>query len=70
MKGGWEAWSKEMQAYCEQDVEVLVKLWKMLEKEAYSEEAVELRAPIRRAGIQGGARGVPVQRGEGRRVVC
>lgn len=31
-KGGWEAWSPAMQAYCEQDVQVSAKLWAEQEK--------------------------------------
>lgn len=29
-RGGWEAWSKEMQDYCEQDIEVTCNLWDRL----------------------------------------
>jgi DNA polymerase-1 len=32
----WAEWSEEMHAYCEQDVEVTVALWRFLEKEARS----------------------------------
>lgn len=40
--GGWEAWSQEMQDYCEQDVEVTYSLYKHLAIDDYSKQAVEL----------------------------
>ena len=39
---GWDQWSTEMQEYCEQDVRVLAKLWRMLMKRPYAERAVEI----------------------------
>jgi DNA polymerase-1 len=45
-KGGWENWSPEMQAYCEQDIEVTYALYKMIEAKAYSAEAIELEHAV------------------------
>lgn len=46
----WQEWSPEMQSYCENDVLVTVKLWERiqwsLEKEKWSEEAVELEHDV------------------------
>ena len=39
---GWGQWSTEMHEYCEQDVRVLVKLWRMLMRRPYAERAVQL----------------------------
>lgn len=41
-QGGWEQWSEEMQHYCEQDVEVTDRLWKLIESKDYSARAIEL----------------------------
>ena len=40
--GGWEAWSQEMQDYCEQDVEVTFSLYKHLAIDDYSKKAIDL----------------------------
>lgn len=42
--GGFEKWSPEMQRYCEQDVTVLTKLWKLCVKKQYAEFAVEIES--------------------------
>lgn len=44
--GGWAEWSQEMHDYCEQDVEVLWKLWLHIEKQHYSQEAIELEHQV------------------------
>ena len=41
-EGGFEVWSQEMQAYCEQDVRVTKKLYDYLKPEAYSPRAIAL----------------------------
>jgi DNA polymerase-1 len=45
-KGGWDSWSREMQEYCEQDIEVTTKLFHKLmerkEKHGYSDYCIEL----------------------------
>lgn len=38
----WQAWSPEMQSYCEQDVHVTHWLWKTIQKKDYSEQAISL----------------------------
>lgn len=54
-KGGWASWSPEMQAYCEQDVQVTTKLWERIQKRLsgedgdkvpWSEECVELEHSV------------------------
>lgn len=35
-------WSEEMQKYCELDVEVTYEFWKLIQKQNYSQEAIEL----------------------------
>lgn len=44
--GGWEEWSPEMQSYCEQDVEVNVKLYNKLMSKEPSSESVELEHAV------------------------
>ena len=41
-EGGFEAWSQDMQDYCEQDVRVTQKLYDYLRPETYSQRAVDL----------------------------
>lgn len=38
----WSVWTPAMQGYCEQDVEVTHALWKLIEKQQYSEQAIQL----------------------------
>jgi DNA polymerase I-like protein with 3'-5' exonuclease and polymerase domains len=38
----WSTWTPEMQEYCEQDVQVTLTLYKMLQNHSYSEEAIKL----------------------------
>lgn len=38
----WACWTPELQAYCEQDVEVLHKLYRHILKQDYSQQALEL----------------------------
>ena len=40
--GDFSKWSQEMQDYCEKDVEVTYELFKLIEKQKYSQEAIEL----------------------------
>ena len=40
--GDFSKWSPEMQKYCEQDVEVTYELFKLIEKQKYSQEAIKL----------------------------
>lgn len=39
---GWAEWSQEMQDYCERDIEVTQKFWRVIKSKAYSEEAIQL----------------------------
>jgi len=39
-KGPWDAWSQDMETYCEQDVEVNYHLWQFLEHAAYPEMSI------------------------------
>lgn len=39
---GWAEWSQEMQDYCERDIEVTQKFWRVIKSTAYSEEAIQL----------------------------
>jgi DNA polymerase I-like protein with 3'-5' exonuclease and polymerase domains len=41
-KGPWDTWTPEMQEYCVQDVNVNTELWKLIKKQDYSEQAIEL----------------------------
>lgn len=41
-KEQFEVWSQEMQTYCERDVEITYKLYKLIENVNYSKEAIEL----------------------------
>ena len=41
-EGGFDAWSKDLQDYCEVDVAVLVSLWNLLQEKPYAEAAVTL----------------------------
>ena len=45
-QGGWECWSEEMQRYCEQDVEVTDRLWKLIKSKTYSDRAIELEHQV------------------------
>jgi DNA polymerase-1 len=48
-KGPWDKWSPEMQAYCEQDVEVTTKLWALCQQrlsEDWGPECVELEHEV------------------------
>lgn len=38
----WKNWSQEMEDYCEQDVRVTNLLWELIQKQRYSEKAIEL----------------------------
>ena len=38
----WSAWSPEMQMYCEQDTNVTLALWQLVESRNYSEQALEI----------------------------
>lgn len=44
----WGSWSQEMQDYCEQDVEVTLRLWKKLVGKGFSEESIQLEHDVRR----------------------
>jgi DNA polymerase I len=41
-KGPWDLWSPTMQTYCEQDVEVTMKLWKSLQKKPIAEKCLSI----------------------------
>jgi hypothetical protein len=45
-QGGWDAWSQEMQTYCEIDVEVTHKLWLYLKPWDYSQTAIDLEHEV------------------------
>jgi hypothetical protein len=45
--GGWAEWSPDMQYYCEVDVEVTERLWKLIESKEPSEKSVELEHQVR-----------------------
>ena len=45
-QGGWEQWSTEMQTYCEQDVVVLDRLWKLINEQDYSHQAISLEHEV------------------------
>ena len=44
--GDFSKWSQEMQDYCEKDVEVTYELFKLIEKQKYSQEAIELEHDV------------------------
>ena len=39
---GWAEWTQEMQDYCERDIEVTQKLYRVMKSKRYSEEAIQL----------------------------
>jgi DNA polymerase-1 len=41
-KDGWEHWSPKMQTYCEQDVEVTLKLWESIQKKPIAEKCLKI----------------------------
>ena len=41
-EGGFDAWSRDLQEYCERDTEVLAKLWHTMQRLPYSERAVKM----------------------------
>ncbi|MDX0270912.1 DNA polymerase [Sinorhizobium meliloti] len=43
----WGTWSRDMQDYCEQDVEVTAKLWHRLLTKGFSEESISLEHHVR-----------------------
>lgn len=45
-KGGWDAWSYDMQSYCEQDIAVTAKLWAALTAEEWPEESIDLEHSV------------------------
>lgn len=55
--GGWDAYTPEMGAYCQQDVEVLHELFKHLKQQWYTEEALELEHKARWRSVQMTERG-------------
>jgi len=55
--GDFSEWSEEMQKYCELDVEVTYKLFKLIEKQKYSEEAIQLEHEFAKCIIQQEAHG-------------
>lgn len=38
----WQTWTPDMQSYCEQDVEVTLKLWDLIKRQRYSQRAIDL----------------------------
>lgn len=44
----WAEWSQEMEDYCRQDVNVTVKLWKLIKGKQYSEESIQLEHDFRK----------------------
>lgn len=44
--GGWASWNPEMEEYCEQDVEVLEKLYDLLESKQYSKRAIDIEHQV------------------------
>ena len=43
----WAEWSQAMEDYCRQDVEVTVRLWKLIKGKKYSEESIQLEHDFR-----------------------
>lgn len=43
----WDTWTPEMEDYCEQDVEVAAALFKLIESENYSQEAIALEMEVK-----------------------
>ena len=44
--GGWEEWNEEMHSYAIQDTVVTDSLWKLIEKKAYSPQAIALEHKV------------------------
>lgn len=44
--GGWENWSPEMQAYCEQDVAVLKRIVQVIYKDGFSQQAYDIEHAV------------------------
>jgi len=47
-KGPWERWTREMQDYCEQDIEVTHRLWNAIAKKEWSEDSFELEHEVQK----------------------
>jgi DNA polymerase I len=45
-KGPWDAWTQEMEDYCDQDVEVTADLWQRICDEEWAEESVLLETQV------------------------
>lgn len=57
--GGWDNWSPEMHSYMIQDAEVLAALWKHLDADSYSQDAIELEHRIQRLCVMMNEEGWP-----------
>lgn len=57
--GPWDAWSPEMEAYCQQDVQVTRCLAALITSKYYSEEAIELEHEFHRCIIAQESHGFP-----------
>jgi hypothetical protein len=51
-ENAWDKWSPEMQSYCEQDVQVLAKLYEHILNQNYSPEALALEHDFQRVIFQ------------------
>lgn len=62
----WSTWSPEMQEYCEQDVEVTEKLWKLIQGQDYSQDAFDLEFNFQEYLFDQQQNGVPfnIERGK------
>lgn len=58
----WDSWSKEMQEYCEQDVQVLAKLYEHILDQNYSPEALALEHEFQKVIFQQERTGVHFDR--------
>lgn len=66
----WSRWTKEMQRYCEVDVEVTARLLKHLEEKEYSEQAIELEHQFAQIMFEQETNGVPFDEAKAEELYC
>lgn len=63
---GWAEWTREMQDYCERDIEVTQKLYRVMKSKRYSEEAIQLEHDFQQIIFAQEEEGFPFDEARGR----